>query len=98
MASKALAHPTSTLRGLTYGCTADCSFCASQALVTEDHGLCVSSDVARCTELGGLRVEGDLFDERMGVSRFQQLCALRHRPMMWLGGGWCGWCGCRGWR
>ncbi|CAK8985770.1 unnamed protein product [Durusdinium trenchii] len=71
---------------LTYGCTADCTFCASPALVTQDNGLCVSEDVASCNQLGGLVVEGQIFDERMGVKRFQRLCALRHRPIMYCMG------------
>ena len=50
---------------LTYGCTADCTFCASPALATQDNGLCVSEDVADCARLGGMVVEGDLFDEKL---------------------------------
>ena len=38
----------STHRGLTYGCTADCTFCASPALSTQDSGLCISTDTANC--------------------------------------------------
>ena len=34
--------------------------------------------------LGGLILEGDIFDETMGVKRHQRLCALRHRPLMCL--------------
>ena len=71
---------------LTYGCTASCTFCASPALATQDNGLCVSTDIASCTNLGGVLIQGDLFDERMGVKRFQRLCALRHRPMMYCMG------------
>ena len=37
--------------GLTYGCTADCTFCASPALATQDNGLCISTDVAQCATL-----------------------------------------------
>ena len=36
--------------------------------------------------LGGLILEGDIFDETMGVKRFQRICALRHRPLMCRGG------------
>lgn len=68
---------------LTYGCTADCTFCASPALATQDNGLCISTDVAQCATLGGLILEGDIFDETMGVKRFQRICALRHRPLMY---------------
>ncbi|CAE7337395.1 unnamed protein product [Symbiodinium pilosum] len=71
---------------LTYGCTASCTFCASPSLATQDNGLCVSSDVANCNSLGGVIVAGELFDERMGVKRFQRLCALRHRPMIYCMG------------
>lgn len=35
--------------------------------------------------LGGLILEGDIFDETMGVKRFQRICALRHRPLMCRG-------------
>jgi len=71
---------------LTYGCTASCTFCASPALATQDNGLCVSTDTSSCTNLGGIVVQGDLFDERMGVRRFQRVCALRHRPTIYCMG------------
>ena len=67
---------------LTYGCTADCTFCASPALSTQDSGLCISTDTANCAVLGGQVLEGNIFDETMGVRRFQRICALRHRPLM----------------
>lgn len=66
------------------GCTASCAYCASPASATAEQGICYTTqpdDVARCGDLGGVLLDGQLFNELQGVSSVTRLCAMPHRPL-----------------
>lgn len=68
------------------GCSKSCMYCASQAEITEEQGLCyteVPNEVARCADLGGVIREGMIFDERLGIGRAMRVCAFLHRPLIY---------------
>lgn len=67
------------------GCTKQCAYCLSPATRTQESGICyteLESEVARCTQLGGYRVDGFVFDEKQGINRNTSMCLMPHRPVV----------------
>eukprot|EP00931_Biecheleriopsis_adriatica_P060374 TRINITY_DN36256_c0_g1_i1.p1 TRINITY_DN36256_c0_g1~~TRINITY_DN36256_c0_g1_i1.p1 ORF type:complete len:2648 (-),score=427.06 TRINITY_DN36256_c0_g1_i1:64-8007(-) len=70
---------------LTMGCSAFCPFCSSPGLLTQDQGMCVSTnkaDLRNCAPQGGILIKDIMFNEVFGVNMYMEVCAMPHRPVM----------------